>query len=231
MYVADSRLSVAKHSRGADSRFRRALLLRFAVENRDRIAVERLGASLPVSDAYRAKLVVLGERTDQAEYDPLLSRAIEIQLVIHRDIYKVIRGQAFVCRVLEIIRCNIVARLTGRRAMQPATRLIITVGQKLQRRVRMSRPAFAEGDLDSGVLPMPSAFSGDEVYTEPAQHALSHQHFRHPPVGFMYTLTVCCVGSKRTAQKDLARKVRLTPVVGRNDTCFAQRVDETLYRR
>ena len=50
----------------------RALQARLTVEDRDRIAVELLGALASVSDANGAELAVLGERPDQVEHDPLL---------------------------------------------------------------------------------------------------------------------------------------------------------------
>src|ERR687885_487318 len=92
---------------------RRALLSRLAVQDRDRIAVELSGARVTVPDAHRAELAKFRERSDQVKHDPLLGRTVEMQSMIHRDVYQVVGDQAFICRILEVVRCKVVARLTG----------------------------------------------------------------------------------------------------------------------
>ena len=83
------------------------------------------------------------ERPDQVEHNPLLRGTVKVQAKIHRDVYQVFGGKTLIRRAPQVIRGVVVARLSGRRAVQPVLRVVGSVGQKLQHQVGMDGTAFS----------------------------------------------------------------------------------------
>src|SRR5215217_7200684 len=207
------------------------LLLRLAVQDGYRVAVELLGALAAVADTDGAELAVLGERSDQVEDDSLLGGGVEVEAVVHRDVYQVVGSQAFVRRALEVVRGVVVAGLVGGRAVGPVPGVVGAVGQELQHQVRMGRPAFADVDLYGGVFPAALALDRDEVDSEAFQHPSFLEHFRYPASGVLDLLAVLGVCGEGAAQEDLTRRPAQHLIVGRDDRGPAQRVYAALHRR
>ena len=139
------------------------VLLGFAVEDGDGLAVELAGALVAVPDAYGAELAVLGEGSDQVEHHALLGGAVEVETVVHGDVYEVVGGETLVGQALEVVRGIVVAGLRRGRAVQPVVSVVGPVGQETKDQVRMGRPALAQVDLYGRVLPAIPSPDGDEV--------------------------------------------------------------------
>ena len=112
----------------------------FAVEDGDGLAVELAGGLVAVPDAYGAELAVLGEGSDQVEHHALLGGAVEVETVVHGDVYEVVGGETLVGQALEVVRGIVVAGLRRGRAVQPVVSVVGPVGQETKDQVRMGVP-------------------------------------------------------------------------------------------
>ena len=149
------RRPVAEPGEGAIGWYRpyEAVLPGFAVEDGDGLAVELAGGLVAVPDAYGAELAVLGEGSDQVEHHALLGGAVEVETVVHGDVYEVVGGETLVGQALEVVRGIVVAGLRRGRAVQPVVSVVGPVGQETKDQVRMGRPTLAQVDLYGRVLP------------------------------------------------------------------------------
>ncbi len=102
----------------------------------------------------------------------LLCRAMVLEPGDDGEVDQLVRGEASVPTILQIVRRIVEPWLIARRVIEAGVRVVMPVGEELEHEERVGRATLSQIDLDGVVAPSVAVPHRHEVDAETAENAL-----------------------------------------------------------